>query len=59
MVMGKHSGRHAFTDRVKELGFDLSPDQVEMAFADFKDLALNYYAGVENNLEKRNNGLKA
>jgi Na+/proline symporter len=27
--------------------------------ADFKDLALNYYAGVENNLEKRNNGLKA
>jgi 2-isopropylmalate synthase len=39
MVMGKHSGRHAFTDRVKELGFDLSPQQIEAAFADFKDLA--------------------
>ena len=39
MVMGKHSGRHAFTQRIQELGFFLSPDQVEAAFADFKDLA--------------------
>jgi hypothetical protein len=27
--------------------------------ADFKDLAANYYAGVEKNLNKRNNGLSA
>jgi 2-isopropylmalate synthase len=39
MVMGKHSGRHAFRERLEELGFNLSPDQIEMAFADFKDLA--------------------
>jgi 2-isopropylmalate synthase len=39
MVMGKHSGRHAFSQRIQELGFSLSPDQVEAAFADFKDLA--------------------
>lgn len=39
LVLGKHSGRHAFKSRLKELGFDLSPDEIEHAFARFKDLA--------------------
>ena len=39
MVMGKHSGRHAFMQRFKELGFNLTQEQIEIAFAEFKDLA--------------------
>jgi len=39
MVMGKHSGRHAFSQRIQALGFSLTQDQLEAAFADFKDLA--------------------
>ncbi len=39
MVLGKHSGRHAFEDRLKDLGFSLDREGVEEAFAKFKDLA--------------------
>lgn len=39
LVLGKHSGRHAFRDRVKELGYTLTEEQLEAAFARFKDLA--------------------
>lgn len=39
MVLGKHSGRHAFEDRLKDLGFTLESAAVEEAFAKFKDLA--------------------
>ena len=39
MVLGKHSGRHAFEERLKALGFDLAPDALERAFASFKKLA--------------------
>ncbi|MCG3196940.1 MAG: 2-isopropylmalate synthase [bacterium] len=39
LVMGKHSGRNAFTKRLQELGFSLSPEQVERAFEEFKELA--------------------
>ncbi len=38
MVLGKHSGKHAFEDRLNELGFNLSPKHLERAFADFKKL---------------------
>jgi 2-isopropylmalate synthase len=39
LVLGKHSGRHALRDRIKELGFEL--DEVEFArvFEEFKALA--------------------
>ena len=39
LVLGKHSGRHALRDRIKELGFEL--DEVEFArvFEQFKALA--------------------
>ena len=39
LVLGKHSGRHAFKTRLKELGYDLSPEQTEIAFEKFKRLA--------------------
>ena len=39
MVLGKHSGRHAFRDRLKALGFVLSDEQLEKAFERFKELA--------------------
>jgi len=40
LVMGKHSGRHAFKVKLAELGYgDLSDNAVEDAFQRFKDLA--------------------
>ena len=39
LVLGKHSGRHAFRVRLKALGFSLSDDQLEKAFQRFKELA--------------------
>lgn len=39
LVMGKHSGRHAFRDRLKELGYDLSEKDLNQAFKHFKELA--------------------
>jgi 2-isopropylmalate synthase len=39
MVMGKHSGRHAFRERLKELGLDLEGEEFQLAFRRFKDLA--------------------
>jgi 2-isopropylmalate synthase len=38
MVMGKHSGRHAFKKRLEELGFRFNDDEINRAFARFKDL---------------------
>ncbi len=39
LVMGKHSGRHAFREKLKELGYDLGENGLEIAFVRFKDLA--------------------
>jgi 2-isopropylmalate synthase len=39
LVLGKHSGRHAFREKLVDLGYALSDDQVNTAFAKFKDLA--------------------
>lgn len=39
LVMGKHSGRHAFRDKLEELGFSLGDNAFEDAFNRFKDLA--------------------
>jgi 2-isopropylmalate synthase len=35
LVLGKHSGRHAFRDRVNSLGFALEPDVFERVFNEF------------------------
>jgi len=39
LVMGKHSGRHAFGLRIKELGYDISADDLQKAFERFKLVA--------------------
>jgi len=39
IVLGKHSGRYAFIDKLKKLGYSLSPESMEKTFADFKSLA--------------------
>src|SRR4029079_7920216 len=39
LVQGKHSGRHAFKDRVTSLGYKLNEEQFEAAFVKFKTLA--------------------
>lgn len=39
LVMGKHSGRHAFREKIKSLGYELSDNQMQVAFGRFKDLA--------------------
>ena len=52
LVLGKHSGRHAFIKRAEELGFSLSSGELEKAFERFKDLA-------EKKGEINDNDLKA
>jgi len=39
LVLGKHSGRHAFKERLQDLGFSLSDDELDIAFKTFKDTA--------------------
>lgn len=39
MVLGKHSGRHAFEERVRELGYQLTGEKLNEAFLRFKDLS--------------------
>ena len=39
LVMGKHSGRHAFADKLEQMGYHLDKEQLNRAFARFKELA--------------------
>lgn len=39
LVLGKHSGRHAFSEKLKDLGYSLSQEDLEKAFVKFKELA--------------------
>src|SRR4029079_10226663 len=39
LVMGKHSGRHAFQHKLEELGYKLAENQLQDAFVRFKALA--------------------
>jgi len=39
LVLGKHSGRHALSLRYVELGYSLSPAELEMAYENFTSLA--------------------
>jgi len=39
LVLGKHSGRHAFGQRAEALGYTLSGEQLDKAFEKFKALA--------------------
>jgi 2-isopropylmalate synthase len=39
MVLGKHSGRHAFKNRLSELGLEVADEEANRLFTVFKDLA--------------------
>jgi 2-isopropylmalate synthase len=39
LVMGKHSGRHAFKEKLRELGYEMGDNALQDAFKRFKDLA--------------------
>lgn len=39
LVLGKHSGRHAFRDRVESMGYELTEEELNTAFEEFKRLA--------------------
>ncbi|MFA5449462.1 MAG: 2-isopropylmalate synthase [Clostridia bacterium] len=39
MVFGKHSGKHAIADRLSELGYTLTDEEMEQFFENFKALA--------------------
>lgn len=39
LVLGKHSGRHAFRERLKELGYQLNEEELGRVFQRFKEVA--------------------
>ncbi len=39
LVLGKHSGRHALRTRLKDMGYDLSDEELNTVFIKFKELA--------------------
>ncbi len=51
MVLGKHSGRHAFETRMAELGFVFSDDAIRALFTQFKELADRKKAVSDADLE--------
>jgi len=51
MVLGKHSGKHAFNEKIKTLGYDLSDENLRKAFKIFKDLADKKKEVYESDIE--------
>jgi len=39
LVLGKHSGRHALMQRLKDLGYELSKEEIDIVYSRFKELA--------------------
>jgi len=39
MVLGRHSGRHGFADRCKQLGFNLTKEELDAAYLKFVEIA--------------------
>ena len=51
LVLGKHSGRHALRSHLKEMGFDLSDEELKLVFKKFKELADKKKHIVDEDLE--------
>jgi 2-isopropylmalate synthase len=51
LVMGKHSGRHAFKDRLQGLGYDLPEHDIDKLFGRFKELADKRKEIVDDDIE--------
>jgi 2-isopropylmalate synthase len=51
LVLGKHSGRHALHDRLKEMGYELSDEELRTVFTKFKSLADKKKHVMDDDLE--------
>ena len=51
LVLGKHSGRHALRSHLKEMGYDLSDEELKLVFKKFKELADKKKHVVDEDLE--------
>ncbi|MGD9083900.1 MAG: 2-isopropylmalate synthase, partial [Desulfobacterales bacterium] len=51
LVLGKHSGRHALRSRLKDMGYDLSDEEINLVFSRFKELADKKKHVVDEDLE--------
>jgi 2-isopropylmalate synthase len=51
LVLGKHSGRHAFKTRMEELGYALTTEELDRAFTRFKDVADKKKTVTDRDLE--------
>jgi len=51
LVLGKHSGRHALRSHLKDLGYDLSDEELNLVFTKFKELADKKKHVVDEDLE--------
>ena len=51
LVIGKHSGRHAFKDRLRRFGYDFSDSEIDNLFQRFKELADKRKEIVDEDLE--------
>ena len=51
MVIGKHSGRHAFQDKLRQMGYELSKGDLNALFAKFKLLADKRKEILEEDIE--------
>jgi len=57
LVLGKHSGRHAFRERLHKMGYQLTETEVEKAFSSFKALADKKKSVYDEDLEALVDGL--
>ncbi len=51
LVLGKHSGRHALRERLRQLGYELSDEEINLVFVKFKELADKKKHVVDEDLE--------
>ncbi|MCL2271145.1 MAG: 2-isopropylmalate synthase, partial [Treponema sp.] len=51
IVLGKHSGRHALEERLKELGLSVDNETLDRIFAEFKDLTDKKKAVSDRDIE--------
>jgi 2-isopropylmalate synthase len=51
LVLGKHSGRHAFRKKLEEMGYTLTDDEINITFSRFKDLADKKKEVTERDIE--------
>ncbi len=51
MVLGKHSGKHAFQERLESMGYFLTPEKLASVFENFKKLADRKKAVTDQDIE--------